>query len=59
MEFQKSFGRVREKNDELEEDRKSTERPTESTNLDPLGLPETEPSTKEQAWAGPRSPVHM
>ena len=29
----------------------------ESTNLNPWGLPETEPSTKERAWAGPASPI--
>jgi hypothetical protein len=28
-------------------------RPTESTNLDPWSLSETEPPTKEQSWAGP------
>jgi hypothetical protein len=33
-----------------------TGRPTESTMLDPWGLPETEPPTKEQAWAGPGPP---
>jgi hypothetical protein len=35
-------------------DRNSTGRPTESTNLDPWGLSETELPTKELAWAGPR-----
>ena len=28
----------------------TTRRPTESTNLGPWGLTETEPSTKEHAW---------
>ena len=40
-------------------DRDSTGRPRESTNLDPWGLPETEPPGKEHAWAGPRPPEHM
>jgi hypothetical protein len=40
-------------------DMDSTERPTESIDLDPLCLPETELSTKEQAWAGHRPPAHM
>ena len=30
----------------------NTKRPTESTNLCPWGLKETEPLTKECAWAG-------
>jgi hypothetical protein len=29
-------------------------RPTESTNLGPVGLVETEPSNKEHTWAEPR-----
>ena len=34
-----------------------TGRITESTNLDPWGLPETElPTTTEHTWAGPRLP---
>ena len=33
-----------------------TRRPTESTNLGPWQLTETEPPTKELAWAGPRAP---
>ena len=39
--------------------RESTRRPKESIHLDPWGLPETEPPTKEWAWAGPRPPAHM
>ena len=39
------------------EDRDSIERPKESTNLDPWGVPETEPPTKEQAWD--LSPLHI
>ena len=35
------------------EDRDSLARPTVLTNLDPWGLPETEPPTKEHAQAGP------
>ena len=48
MELGKSWGRVGGKTEGHEEDRDSTGRPTESTNLDPWGLPET-----ERAWAGP------
>ena len=43
----------------LEEDRDSTGRPTQSTNLNPWGLPETGSPTKEQAQAEPRPPAHM
>jgi hypothetical protein len=32
---------------------------TESTNMDPWGLSETEPLTKEYISAGPRPPAHM
>ena len=45
--------------EEPEEDMDSTRRPTELTNLNPWGLPETEPPTKEHTWAGPRPPTHM
>lgn len=37
----------------------TTRRPTEPTNQDPWGLTETEPPTKEHAWAGPGPPTHM
>jgi hypothetical protein len=33
-------------------DRDSTERPSESTVLDPMELPETGPPNKEQTWDG-------
>ena len=59
MELLESCGRVGGRIEEPEEDRDSTGRPTESTNLDLWGLPETEPLTKEQAWAGPRPPAHV
>ena len=35
----------------------STGRATESTNLDPCKLPETEPPSKENTWAGPSAPA--
>lgn len=38
---------------------KDTKGPTESTNLGPWGLTDTEPPTKEDAGAEPRSPEHM
>ena len=37
----------------------TTRRPTEPTNLGPWGLTETEPSTGENAWSGPRPPTHI
>jgi hypothetical protein len=40
----------------MEMDVDFTERPTESTNWT---LGETEPLTKELAWAGPRPPAHI
>ena len=36
-----------------------TRTPTESTNLDPWGLTETESPTKEHAGAGPRTLTHL
>ena len=59
MELWESYERVGRKIEGHEEDRDSTERPTESTDLDPWGLQETESQTKEQAWAGPSLPVHI
>lgn len=29
----------------------------QSTDMDPWGLPDTEPPTKEHTWAGPMSPA--
>jgi hypothetical protein len=34
--------------------RDATRRPTESTNLNPWELPETEPPIKEKTWTGSR-----
>jgi hypothetical protein len=53
------YGRVGGRTERPEDDRDFTEKPTESTNLDPWGLPETESPTKEQAQAGPRSLAHV
>jgi hypothetical protein len=47
MELGESCERVGRKIEEPKEDRDSTRRPTEATNLDPWGLPETETFTKE------------
>lgn len=52
----KSCGRVRWRIAGPRDNRECTERPTESTKVDPWGLPETEPSNKEQAQAGPTPP---
>ena len=43
----------------LQEDRNSTGRPTESTNLHPRGFPEPESPIKEQAQAGLRPCVQI
>ena len=57
MELEESCGRVGGRTKGPEEHRNATERPTKSTNLDPRGLPETDPLTKEQAWARPWLPI--
>lgn len=50
----KSCPSVEGRNEGPEEDRDSKGRPTESTNLDPRGLPESEPPTKEHTGARTR-----
>ena len=47
MELGEFYRRVGRKIEGPEEDRDSTGRPTELTNLDPWGLPETESSAKK------------
>jgi hypothetical protein len=47
LKIEESYERVRRRIEGPEEDRDSTRRPTEPTNLDPWGLPDTEPPTKE------------
>ena len=59
MELGESCGRVERRIEGPKEDRDSTERPTESTNLGPWKLPKTESQTKEKTLAGPRSPEHI
>lgn len=56
-ELEKSCGRVGGRIEGPKEDKNSTRRPTNSTNLDTCGLPEIEPSTKEHTRAGPRHPI--
>ena len=56
MELWESGRRVGEKTKEHQKDRNSIERPTESTNVDPLGLPETETPNKNQGQAGTSRP---
>jgi hypothetical protein len=58
MELQESCGRAGGRTGELEGNRDSIGRTVESTNLDSLGLSETEP-TKDQVRAGPRPHAHM
>jgi hypothetical protein len=53
-EVRDSFGRVERRIEVLEGDKNSIGRPTESTNLDPWGLSETEPPTKEHTLVGLR-----
>ena len=59
MELWEFYGRAGGRIEGPEEDRDSTGRPTESTNLDLWGLPESESLTKEHTQAGPRFPTHM
>jgi hypothetical protein len=63
--MQRPIPDIRQSSGSLQESRKglrigqgkdSTRRPTESTNLGLWGLTETEPSTKEHVWTGPRPP---
>ena len=56
-EFKKSCGRVGGRTERFRRDRDSIKR-TESINLDPGGLPETELPTKERTWARPRPPAY-
>jgi hypothetical protein len=58
MELRESYGRVGRNIEGPEEDTDSTRRPTESTNLESWGLPETESLTKEWAGTGPSPPSH-
>ena len=51
--------RVGRKIEAPEEDRDSTERSTESINLNPWEFPKTKPPTQEHSWAGARPPAHM
>ena len=57
MELGESHGRVGGRIERPIENRDSTERPTELTNLNLCGHPETVLPTKERAWAAPR-PLH-
>jgi hypothetical protein len=50
MELGESYGRVRGRIERTEGNRNSTRRPTVSSNLDPWGLSETEPPTKQIAY---------
>ena len=51
MQVRDTYGRVEGKIKGPEVDGNPTERPTESTNLDPWELSESEPPTKEHTWA--------
>jgi hypothetical protein len=61
MELEKSCSRAGKRIEGPSGDKNSTRRPTESTNLDPWELPETESATKGHTWARPRppSPLHI
>jgi hypothetical protein len=53
------YGRVRGRIEGTKGGGNSIGRPTVLTNLDPWGLSETEPPTKEHTLAGLRSLAHM
>jgi hypothetical protein len=55
MELGDSYGRIGERIAGPKGERNSTERPIQSTNLDPWGS-ESEPPTNEHTWVGPRPP---
>jgi hypothetical protein len=59
MELRGSYGRVGGIIEGPEGDRNVTGKPTESNNLNPWVLTETEPPTKEHTWAGPRTTAQM
>lgn len=59
MELWESCGRLGGTLKGTDEERDSTGRPTESTNLDSEGLPETESPSKKQTWARPRPHMHV
>ena len=54
-ELRESCGRVEGRSERARGVKDTIRRPTESTNLDPWGLTETKPPTKEHALNGPRS----
>ena len=58
-ELKESCGRVGDRIERAGEVKDITRRPTESSNLSPWGLTETEPPTKEHACVGPRPPTHL
>ena len=59
MDFRDSYGIVRGRIEVPEGNRNFTGRPTESINLDPWGLSETEPPTKEHTQVGAKHPAHV
>jgi hypothetical protein len=59
MELRNSYGIFGGRIESPEGDRKSTGRPTESTNLNSWGISETQPTTKELTQAGPRALANM
>jgi hypothetical protein len=52
-------GRVRERLEGAKGDGNLIGRTTVSTNMDPSGLPEAKPPTKEHTWAGPWPLTHL
>ena len=58
-ELEESCGREGKRIEGTREVKDTTGKPTESTNLDPWELPETEPPTKEHTQAGLRSLAHI
>ena len=58
-ELRESCGRVEGRSERARGVKDTKRRPTESPNLDPWGLTETKPPTKEHAGAGRRPPTHL
>jgi|UPI00001F81E3 hypothetical protein len=52
-------GRVGDRNDQAREIKNTQRKPTESTNMGPREITETELLTKEQTEAGSKTPTHL
>ena len=59
MELEESYGRVERRFLAARGVKDTARKPTESTNLDPQGLTETEPLTQRHARDGPRPTAYL